>query len=270
MKALVHHGLDQESWDEVPDARQVDPTGAVPRIDPDVSDKTDSGSTQFTIGADVGCEDGLCGVMSRVVVDPIARVVTHLVVEPRHHRGLGRLVPLDLVDTGSREIALSCTLAEFDKLDTAEETEFLPGNSGYARYGPGEAVYWPHYGLSMGGLSGMGSTGMGQWLGAGEVQLAITYDAIPLGEVAIRRGEQVRATDGDIGRVEGLVVDTATHQVTHVLLQKGHLWGHKDVAIPIRAVTRVDKVIELNMAKQELAELPSIRVDHPESLRTRS
>jgi hypothetical protein len=52
-----------------------------------------------------------------------------------------------------------------------------------------------------------------------------------------------------------------------VLLQEGHLWGHKDVAIPIRSVTRVGKVIELNMTKQELAELPTINADHPDSRR---
>jgi sporulation protein YlmC with PRC-barrel domain len=223
-------------------------------------------TTQFTIGAEVGCADGICGDMSRVVVDPISRVVTHLVVEPKHRRGLGRLVPLSLVDVNSGEIKLTCTMAEFDKLDAAEETEFLPATRGHASYGPGQALYWPHYGLAMGGLNGMGSMGMGAWLGAGNAAQAVTYDAVPLGEVTVRRGEQVQATDGDIGRVEGLVIDRVTHYVTHVLLQEGHLWGRKDVAIPIRAVTRVGEVIELNMTKRELGELPSIEIDHPESI----
>lgn len=48
-----------------------------------------------------------------MVIDPIARVVTHLVVEPKQRRGLGRLVPLGLVDASSGEISLSCTMAEF-------------------------------------------------------------------------------------------------------------------------------------------------------------
>ena len=82
-------------------------------------------TTQFTIGADATCTDGVCGEVSRVVVDPIAREVTHLVVEPKHRQGLGRLVPLDLVDTATGEVRLRCTLAEFEKLDFAEETEFL-------------------------------------------------------------------------------------------------------------------------------------------------
>jgi len=118
----------------------------------------------------------------------------------------------------------------------------------------------------MGGLNGMGSLGMGAWLGAENAPQRTTYYTVPAGEVTVRRGEQVRASDGDIGRVEGLVIDTGTHYVTHVLLQEGHRWGRKDVAIPISAVTRVGKVIELNMTKRELGELPSIDIGHPESI----
>ena len=84
-------------------------------------------ATQFTIGVDANCADGICGEVSRVVVDPIARTVTHLVVEPKHRLGLGRLVPLDLVDATTGEIRLRCTLVEFEKLDHAEERQFLPG-----------------------------------------------------------------------------------------------------------------------------------------------
>jgi hypothetical protein len=54
-----------------------------------------------------------------------------------------------------------------------------------------------------------------------------------LGEVEIRRGDHVHASDGDIGRVHGLVIDPRNHRVTHVLLQEGDLWGRKQVAIPI-------------------------------------
>ena len=40
--------------------------------------------------------DGYRGEMLAVVVDPAARTVTHLVVEPHGRAGLARLVPLDL------------------------------------------------------------------------------------------------------------------------------------------------------------------------------
>jgi sporulation protein YlmC with PRC-barrel domain len=203
-------------------------------------------TTQFTIGADATCTDGVCGEVSRVVVDPVARAVTHLVVEPKHRRGLGRLVPLDLVDATSGEIRLRCTMAAFEELDAAEETQFLPGTS-YEFYGPGQVLSWPYYGLAM-----------------GNVPQAVTYDTVPLGEVAVRRGEQVHATDGDIGRVQGLVIDPRDHHVTHVLLQEGHLWGRKEVAIPIGAVTGIDgDGIRLNVTMQEVQDLAPVDVDHP-------
>ncbi len=50
---------------------------------------------EFTLGARASCSDGACGVVSRTILDPAARTVTHLVIGPRHGAG-GRLVPLDL------------------------------------------------------------------------------------------------------------------------------------------------------------------------------
>ena len=57
------------------------------------------GTEQFTIGAEVSCTDGACGKLSRVVVDPVAQVVTHLIVEPRRGHGEARLAPVGLVSS---------------------------------------------------------------------------------------------------------------------------------------------------------------------------
>jgi sporulation protein YlmC with PRC-barrel domain len=211
-------------------------------------------TTQFTIGADASCSDGICGEVSRVIVDPVARAVTHLVVEPKHRQGLGRLVPLDLVTVTNGEIQIQCTQAEFDKLEPAEETEFLPGTAGFADYGPKEVLYRPYFGMGRGGMVGMGM---------GNVSQPVTYDTVPLGDVAVRRGQQVHATDGEIGKVQGLVIDPRNHHVTHVLLQEGHLWGRKEVAIPISAVVGVDDGIRLNISKEDVQNLPPVDVDHP-------
>ncbi len=212
-------------------------------------------ATPFTIGADASCADGVCGEVSRVVVDPVARSVTHLVVEPKGRRGLGRLVPLDLVDATGGQIRLRCTVAEFESLEPAEETQFAPGTQGYAVYGPEQVLSWPYAALGGGEeLAGGVVTGVSE---------TITYDTVPLGEVAVRRGERVHATDGEIGHVEGLVIHPGNHHVTHVLLQEGHLWGRKDVAIPISAVTSVDDGIRLNITKQQVQDLPQVDIDHP-------
>jgi sporulation protein YlmC with PRC-barrel domain len=221
-------------------------------------------TTQFTIGAQASCTDGICGEVSLVVVNPVARAVTHLVVEPKHRPGLGRLVPLGLVDAAAEDIRLSCTMAEFDELDLAEETKFLPESSGYADYGPAQVLSWPYYGLGGGmGVVGDIDTGAAPGLVGGTASQAVTYDKIPLGDVAVRRDQHVHATDGNIGRVQGLVIDPGDHHVTHVLLQEGHLWGRKEVSIPISAVTGVDDGIRLNITKQEVQDLPAVDVHHP-------
>jgi len=208
-------------------------------------------TTRIMIGAEASCTDGVCGDVIRVVVDPIARTLTHIVVEPKHRQGLGRLVPLDLVDTSTGNVRLRCTRMEFDKLDWAEETQFWPGSSGYLGYGLEQALSWPYLGL-----------GRGMGFGLANISQPIVHDKVPLGEVAVRRDQSVHATDGEIGRVEGLIIDPSDHHVTHVLLQEGHLWGRKEVAIPISAVTRVDTGVRLNLTKQEVQDLPRVDIDH--------
>jgi sporulation protein YlmC with PRC-barrel domain len=210
----------------------------------------------FTIGAEASCTDGDCGEVRRVIVNPVAREVTHLVVEPKGRLGLARLVPLDLVETPGGQVRIGCTLAEFAELEPAEETEFIPGSQGYAAYGPEQVLVWPYYGL--GGAATV--TDAAALQGTSQT---VTYDTIPLGEVDVRRGDAVQATDGSIGRVHGLVVDPRTHHVTHVLLAEGHLWGKKEVAIPIRSVTRVDDGIQLNITKKQVEDLPPVDIDHP-------
>jgi sporulation protein YlmC with PRC-barrel domain len=224
-------------------------------------DKTET--TQFAIGAKVICRSGPCGKLTRVVIDPIRRELTHIVVEP-HHGALGRLVPLRLVEASTPDqIDLACSLQEFDELDPSQDTDYFPMDDyygsyygGYARgygYGWGDAYFWPYYGFG----------GMGYGWGWGPE--TISYEAIPRGEVTIRRGEPVQATDGEVGRVAGLVIGTASGDVTHVLLQEGHLWGKKDVAIPVRSVKSVGGAVHVALSKHELGELPSIDIDHPET-----
>jgi sporulation protein YlmC with PRC-barrel domain len=206
---------------------------------------------QFIIGAVVRCTDGVCGHLTRVVVNPVARAVTHLAVEPEHRQGLARLVPVDLATPSADGISLTLTIAQFERLDPAEETQFIPGTRGYEVYGPDQVLSWPYYRL---GDTVMSTDQMGK------VSETITYDMIPAGEVAVRRGQPVHAVDGAIGHVHGLVIDPASDQVTHVLLQEGHLWGRKQVAIPIKAVTDVNDGISLSLTKQQVQELPAVSI----------
>ena len=172
--------------------------------------------------------------------------------------GLGRLVPLELVNTTGTEIRLRCTLDEFEKLESAEDTQFVPGTYGYGAFGPEQVVSWPYYGL--GGTDTVTADAL-----AGGISQTVTYDMVPLGEVEVHRDDPVHATDGNIGRVQGLVIEPRSHHVTHVLLQEGHLWGRKEVAIPISAVSGVEEDgIKLGITKRDVQDLPAVDIDHPD------
>jgi nucleotide-binding universal stress UspA family protein len=210
--------------------------------------------TEFRIGAHVQCDDGACGHVSEVIVDTRTWTVTHLVVEPPHRSGLGRLVPLDLADAVADEIQLRCTLATFEQFGHAEKTELLPGsNGGYGGYGLGQAVPGPYIGRSSFGVIGGGIT---------DAFDPVVHDTLPPGEIAVR-GATVHATDGDIGHVQGFGVDRRDRRLAYVLLREGHLWGRKQVAVPIGAVTGIDDGIRLNITKQQVEDLPPFDVDGP-------
>ena len=202
---------------------------------------------RFTIGAEVSCTDGSCGRLARVVLDPVAELVTHLIVEPGREHEPAKLVPLELVDSAPDEIRLRCTSAEFDSLDPAAEGQFIASVADTPDYRQTDVVTWPHFGYR-------GSKGYLE-----------TADTIPPGEVEVQRGEHVDATDGHIGQVEGLVIDPDSRHVTHVLLQEGHLWGRRPVAIPIGNVTRVAERIQVDLTKQQVQDLPPVAIDRPPS-----
>ena len=213
-----------------------------------------SEGVQYTIGSEVACSDGPCGKLVRVVVDPVARSLTHLVVEPPHDPAGARLVPVSLLASAARTIELWVTKAGFEELEAAERTEFIdPLDAAAYGYGSGQVLALPYFGLGFGPRMGLG----------GEVAAAGTFvfkDRVPLGEVSVRRGDEVAATDGGIGRVRGLVIDPADHHVTHFLLEEGHLWGKKVVAIPIGAVGEVTDGVRITLSKEEVAALPAVEL----------
>ena len=173
-------------------------------------------------------------------------------------------MPIDSVVSAGDEIRLKCTLAQFEVLEEADETQLLSGAPGDYGYSQQDMLSLPYYGL---GLSGMGSVGGVGRAGVGDIGRTIhreaeTFDRVPVGEVEVRRGEHVHATDGNIGRVRGLVIDPSDHHVTHFLLDEGHLFGAKTVTIPIGAVTSVDDGVRLNLSRDQVRDLPAIDIEH--------
>ena len=186
---------------------------------------------EFTLGARASCPDGFCGVVSGTIVDPAARTVTHLVIEPENG-AVARLVPIDLVEGTADDVRLRCTLDEFGRLDPAEKV----------------------IGDTWSGAGDYSSRGLGQ----GPRRPLVVEHAVPLGQTEVYHHQSVQAVDGEIGRVEGFMVNPANDKVTHVLLEEGHLWGRKQVAIPVSAVASIEDGIRLNITKRQVEDLPPV------------
>ncbi|QMU77339.1 hypothetical protein GXW83_18180 [Streptacidiphilus sp. PB12-B1b] len=217
----------------------------------------------YAIGSVVSCSNGDCGRLERVVIDPVARAVTHLVVQPDD--GAPLLVPLDLVEDTEEGpdlvVRLRCSTDDFHHLEPAEESHFVPAPEDTSGYRADQTMAWPHYSLGV-GTAGVGSPGVVPVAmppqPAQAATKATTEERVPTGEVQIRRGQRAQADDGEIGHIQGLVIDPQDHHVTHVLLQEGHLWGKRTVAIPIAAVTRVGDGVRVQLTKKELSDLPTV------------
>ena len=213
--------------------------------------------TEFTVGVRAECSDGYCGQLSRIITDPATRKITHLVIKPQHRRQSDRLVSLELVDMTADDISLRCTLAEFEELQPAEEIDLAEGDEYGGGYGGAESVQ----GYGDVGSMGVGGSASGAPIGGslGHHARTVTHHVVPMGEAELRPGEHVHATDGEIGEVLGFIVNPDDQQVTHVVLKEGHLWGRREVAIPISAVTAIDEGIRLNLTKKQVEELPTSR-----------
>jgi hypothetical protein len=198
----------------------------------------------LAIGAAAACTDGFRGELKGLVVEPRARAVTHLVIEPEHAQGLARLVPLDHADATAEPIRLGYTEAEFKDLGPAEETlaEFVPGYEVPVQLLPAGEGWRP----------ADGPVAVGETIS--QIREMETIPLVPEAEVEESRGDQVRATDGHLGQLHGLRVNPENGEVLAVLVKR-HAWGHAELAIPIGQVSGFEAGVQLSITKREAKDL---------------
>jgi sporulation protein YlmC with PRC-barrel domain len=91
--------------------------------------------------------------------------------------------------------------------------------------------------------------------------IRVEEEHIPANELAIRRGANVEATDGHVGRVDEFLINPENEGITHLILREGHLWGHKDVSIPVGQIDHYqDNTVYLKMDKHRIEALPAIPI----------
>ena len=212
---------------------------------------------RLELGRKVRGTDEEIGELADLVVDPIRKRVTHLVVKPSHGYGETHLVPIEHARPGEGpDIQLDCTASEVLEMPHVEEFAYLRLDESPARdpdwdVGVTRVLALPYYeGDGFGPVAG----GFGQDVG-------VVYDRVPKGEVEVRRTSNVRSKDGHyVGDVDGFVVDE-DDQITHFVLERGHLWGRREVTVPIGSVAKVESdTVTVDLTKDEIGELPSHKI----------
>ena len=224
---------------------------------------------RLELGKPVRCTDGAVGELADIVIDPVEKRVTHLVVRRRDGDGGSHLVPVELAgaaDQGSHEISLECTIDEVQALPDVQEFAYLrlgevPKSDAKWDIGVQDVLALPYY----------TTTGFGEPIGPLDQSVGVTYDRVPKGEVEVRRSSGVYTADGHyVGDVDGFLVDDDEH-ITHFVLEQGHLWGRREVTVPIGSVAKVESdTVTVDLSKDELGALPSHRVHRWPSLHSKN
>ena len=205
---------------------------------------------EIPLNAQVECTNGVCGRSVYVLINPVIDQVTHLVVREDLSPNTEYIVPVEVVsETIVDTIRLRCSKAKLKKMHPFIKTTFIkekvPNNygSGGGMYGMGSYYYMPYVTPDM------------------TVQVPVEHQQIPPGELAVSRGTRVEAKDGYIGHVDEFVVNPKNGHITHLVMREGHLWGKKDVIIPLSAMgdTHEDTVF-LKLDKHQIESLPTFPV----------
>ena len=202
---------------------------------------------EIPLQAQVECTDGVCGRSEYVLINPITDQVTHLVVREAAYPNTEYLVPVDFATTTIADtIQLRCSKAELEKMEPFIQTRYIqekvPDYAGYHGevYGMGTSYYLPYVSPEV------------------TVYESRDFRQIPVGELAVQRGTNIEATDGHVGKVDEFVINPANGLISHLVMREGHLWGKKDVIIPVSALGESSgDTIYLKLNKHELEALPT-------------
>jgi sporulation protein YlmC with PRC-barrel domain len=194
----------------------------------------------IALNAKVNCSDGPCGRLNHIVLKSANDEITHLVIRDDNKDGCEYLISIEMVSTISRDqVQLECTRRELRAQPTFNQEEYIPRTV----FNPFKPYLSTPYSILP------------------RFYVPLSVEHIPAGELAVKKGASVEATDGSIGFVDEFLVNPENHCVTHMILREGHLWGQKDVTIPVDQIDHFDHdTVYLKTSKREIESLPSIPV----------
>jgi sporulation protein YlmC with PRC-barrel domain len=196
------------------------------------------------INAKVVCADGACGRSTDVIVNPVNHTVTHVAIEDKRlPDNPTRLVPVaNVAEVADDLITLNCTTADVAKMGpfvVADLIQQSPSGGAYS-YGDGYSA---------------------QYVLDDTAYDEVEEQEVPEGELALYGGMHVEAADGRVGKLDELVLDAKSGAITGLVLRKGHLWGSRDVTVPVDQIESVDgETVSLKLDKSAVGALPAMKV----------
>jgi hypothetical protein len=205
---------------------------------------------EIPLQAQVECTDGIYGRSVYVLINPVAQQVTHLVVKETSAPHTEYSVPIAAISAKiGTTIHLNCTKAALEKMEPFIQTEFVE-----------EKISDTSFRYSGGSLSVFGAGSyyyLPYVVPEHTVRRPVEERQIPPGELALHRGTRVEATDGFVGHVDEFVVNPANGYITDMVMREGHLWGQKDVIIPVSAMGSThEETVFLTLDKHQVEALP--------------
>jgi uncharacterized protein YrrD len=203
---------------------------------------------EYDIGAEVHCQDGNCGRLSKVVVDPRTKRVTDLIVEKGFLLKRDRVLPVDEVERveGGR-IYLSVSVDNLPYYPEYREVEFTaPAPAAAGEYSPGNVQCWR----------------VEYTVACPEPVTPVVHrevhEGVPPEMAVIERGTPVVNKYGPVGRVDHLLIDAESGELTHLVIRRGLLPYH-----PILSMSEVERVgedgVTIRLTEREVDALPRYR-----------
>lgn len=195
---------------------------------------------EIAMDAEVHCRDAVCGTITKIILNPVSDKITHVVVRERKAPHKERVVPVELICEGTPDsILLDITYDELSEMDSFTEKEYVPQEISH---------YEGTYMFSL------------PYKVPETRTVEFMQTSIPAGELAVKRGSQVEATDGHLGEVDEFLIDPDNDQITHLVIQEKQLLHHKEISIPVTEIDEIrNNVVRLKLSKKRAEELPTIR-----------
>ena len=198
------------------------------------------------VNGEAHCKDGRSGTVKAVIINPINRKLTYVVIQ---YKGVEYLVPRKMVTATTPDlIVLDCLREKLRKQELFVKRQFLNVDTLEL---PIEGDYYlePFVDIDQNDIS-YSST------------LVFDQENVPYGELVMKRGSDVMAADGKIGSIDEFVVNRESGSITHIVLRDGHLWGKRDITVPLTEVAKIEGgTVTLKMNKKSVESLPKVRVE---------